>query len=268
MRTICLTVFLFSIVMISCKKQDIISRDQSATIANGIPAAEKQSIAGKKDFRIMGFLRNGRTYDFYYNQNGDIDSVQAREGMLRYTYKVYYKGSHIDSVNLVMNGVIQSTNTNFSYKGKWITSYDYYQRVLNFSPIPVTHTFNYDNKNRITSICYGQFSPCEYSEQYVYNENNDVSDFTSSIGSLSATFTYDTKLNPVQFIPGAFAIFVEEGFLLLPGLSEHNSLTKTYSSGLVVNYNNQYDSMGRLVSRSFYDNNQNGQNTLTISYFD
>ena len=256
------------ILITSCKKPDQFSTEAAngGQLSNRQPVPENTTPAHHKDFRIREMIHNNRHYVFFYNQRGDVDSVRITQGSLSYAYKVYYQGARIDSVNLVMNGIIYSTNTDFTYKGKWITGYTYYFRASNFAIPPQPYTFTYDHKGNITAIHSNYATSYEAVDSFIYNDNNDVVQSIEHIGSLNSTYTYDTTINPLYFIP-LFAIFVEEHIFIEQGLSAHNSLSRTYANGTIVNYLNQYNALGQLTGKTFYDNNQSGSNSYTFTYY-
>jgi len=229
----------------ACKKdleQNISDQKQSVNL--GI----KQSNLNSKDLVLKAFSFGGRTYTIFYGPGGRVDSIRAMSNTLQYSYIVYYKGSRIDSVNLVLNGLIQSTNTNFQYKGNVITSFDYYYRGYSL-PYFTTYTYTYDSKKRIQTLQATIMNTIiSGPEQLNYDENNNVIEWTNTRSTTQ--YTYDNKLNPLYLVPNLFAIVVEEHFLWEFSFSQYNSISKS-STGTNVLYQNKYSNSGRLISKTY-----------------
>jgi YD repeat-containing protein len=259
MKPICVVAALVCFLT-ACQKQNLLEdKSSSPDLAS---ARTKNGTNGKK-FLLKEFVNDDavnapRHYLFFYAQNGRLDSIQVT-GDIEFTYRVFYKGSRIDSVNLVENGTIVSTNTHFQYKGNRIIKFDYYcRRCGQPEEFPSVRTFEYDTKGHI--IKAGD-------EQLNYDGDDNVLEWTKSFAPNSATYTYDSNLNPFYNVKDLFAIVVEEAYLWEYSFSKHNSISKTYAGGENVAYQNQYDDWGRLISKTFYDVNQNGNNSFSFTYY-
>jgi len=179
--------------------------------------------------------------------------------MPNYIYRVFYKGSHLDSVILVQDNRIVSTVRDFQYKGNLITGFYYFDRINNY-PFPWMYSFGYDNQKRITTIKRSFRNTLEYSREYTYDSNDNI------ISGNGAGYTYDDELNPLHLVPDLFAIMFEEQWVWEFVLSLHNSVSKTYSAGPVVLYQNLYNGSGQLIGKRFYDNGQSGNNAFSFTY--
>jgi hypothetical protein len=247
----------------ACQKERLQGEPMAAQKA-ALQVSGNKNTARNLQLKEMTF--GDRHYLFVYNRRGDVDSVIV-SGDIEYVYKVYYKGSHIDSVNLLTNGQITSTNTNFQYQGNLITSFDYFYRA-GYYPFPHSFYFTYDNQKRIQTI--SDNSPAA-PEELTYDSGNNVIGWSRPAGSYTATYTYSDKLNPLYYVDNLFAIFVEEHFIYEYAFSQHVSITKTYSdisqTNVLVSYNNQYNSLGQLISKTFFENNGTGKNVYTFTYY-
>jgi hypothetical protein len=249
------TVFSYAVLtifFIACQKEPnhSLALDQNRTSSSARP----QAIARSNDLVVKTFTTADRTYSFFYSPNGTVDSVLVT-GSRSYAYRVTYKGSHLDSVYLVDNGRIVSTNSNFEYKGNLITSFDYFDRIDNLL-YPWTYSLTYDSQRRIQSIERSYQNKVLNQVQISYDNNGNITtwnDFTSN----SATYTYDIGLNPLHLIPDLFVIMVEEHWIWEYSLSQHNSISKTYFAGQSLTYQNQYNGSGQLVAKSFSNNSNN-----------
>lgn len=244
-------------VFVCCNKETVIREDLDSDKTD-----ENLKTGMSKEWVLKEMIHEDsynlpRHYVFYYNHRRSVDSIQV-SGNANYTYKVYYKGSKIDSVTLVQNGVIQSVNTNFQYKGNTISYYDYYCRICG-QQTPNTYLFNYDHKKKIISI---EKDGNPYM-QLTYDNYNNVIQWNSTSQS---TFTYDNQPNPLYYVNNLFALFVEEPFIWYYAFSQHNSTSRSYAGGTTIFYQNEYNTSGQLVTKSFNDPQENGQNTYSFLY--
>ena len=244
----------------SCQKEKLQSLDSQP---NGTVSTNRvQAIARSNDLVVQTFTRvtsgSPRQYRFIYSPNGVLDSIVVT-GMPIYVYRVFYKGSHLDSVILVQDNRIVSTVRDFQYKGNLITGFYYFDRINNY-PFPWMYSFGYDNQKRITVIERSFRNTLEYSREYTYDGNDNI------INGNGVVYTYDNELNPLHLVPDLFAIMFEEQWVWEFVLSLHNSVSKTYSAGPAVLYQNLYNSSGQLVGKRFYDNGQSGNNAFSFTY--
>jgi len=249
------------LLLTACQKEKLQSSDLQP---NGtVSAQNSKAIARPNDLVVQTFTRgmsgnSARQYRFVYSSNGSLDSIVVT-GLPNYVYRVFYKGSHLDSVILVQDNRTVSTVKDFQYKGNLITGFNYFDRINNY-PFPWMYSFGYDNQKRITVIQRSFLNTLEYSREYSYDANDNI------ISGNGATYTYDDQLNPLHFVPDLFAIMFEEQWIWEFVLSLHNSVSKTSSAGPVVRYQNLYKSSGQLVGKLFYDNGQSGNNDFSFTY--
>lgn len=251
---------LIILLLTACQKENIQLADSQP---NGTVSAERpKAIARSNDLVVQTFTRvmsgSTRQYRFVYSPNGSLDSIVVT-GTPNYVYRVSYKGSHLDSVILVQDNRIVSTVRDFQYKGNLITDFNYFDRI-DHVPFPWLYSFGYDNQKRITSVKRSFRNVLEYTRVYSYDANDNM------ISGNGASYTYDDELNPLHLVPDLFAIMFEEQWVWEFALSLHNSVSKTYSAGPVVLYQNLYNSSGQLVGKRFYDNGQSGNNSFSFSY--
>jgi hypothetical protein len=250
---------LFSLLLTACKKE-IQPQINSTPDMESIAAGQKNIKAESKNLVLESFTHTigsfDRKYQFVYAPNGRVDSIIVSDNSLqRYVYVVFYKGYHIDSVNLVQNNAIVSTFVNFQYKGNLIIGFDYFFRIFGF-PLPNSFTVTYDKQKRIQSIKAIFLNTINSNQEFTFDEQDDVIFWKETAFFTSANYTYDDKLNPLHFVPDLFAFMLEERWMWQYIFSLHNITTITYSSGQTVTYQNQYNSSGQLIKTSFTDNNQ------------
>jgi hypothetical protein len=208
----------------------------------------------QRKFKLKEFINDNRRYTFYYNQHGNVDSIVAQEGIIRYAYVVQYNNGRIDSVSTIDNGELISIHNDFQYDSrKRIIRYNYRPRVP--APVPpdvfFPYVVTYDAKSRIQSINTSAFT---------YDNRDNI------IQGFDATFTYDHKVNPLHFVTNLFALFVEETFLWEFILSKHNATSrKTEDTELI--YQNEYDAYNRLIRKKIFNaGGQIGEQRFT--YYD
>jgi hypothetical protein len=252
---------LIFLLFTGCQKEQLQALDSqpNGTVSSNRPKA----IARSNDLVVQTFTRDmtgnpPRQYRFVYAANGNLDSIVAAGGV-NYVYRVYYKGSHLDSVILVQDNRIVSTVRDFQYKGNLITSYNYYNRIGN-QPFPTVYSVEYDKQKRIITIQTHFLNTWQEPKRFTYDANDNV------VSMNNATYVYDDQLNPLHLVPDLFAIMFEEQWIWEFALSLHNSVSKTYSNGQLVQYQNQYNDSGQLVGKKFFDTNSNGNNTHSFTY--
>jgi hypothetical protein len=239
---------LIMVSLLSCQKETV----QPGTIAPTATVSSESShgMAVSNNLVPQTFTRNGRTYHFYCQPNGRVDSIVAT-GDHPYVYRVVYKGSHLDSVILVDRGRIVSTHRNFQYKGELITGYDYFDRIDKV-PYPWSLSVSYDAQKRIVAIDRKFQGKVQTHKEWIYNVNDDVVNTINSSGG-DGSYTYDSGLNPLHMVRDLFALFVEEPFIWEYCFSLHNMVSKAIPGGLTITYINEYNGLGQLIRQSLSD---------------
>jgi hypothetical protein len=234
--------------LLSCQKQTILTE---SIAPNGTKSSQSShAMAVSNNLVLQSFTRNGRTYHFYYEPNGRVDSIVAT-GDHGYVYHVLYKGSHLDSVILIDNGRIVSTHRNFQYKGELIVAFDYFDRIDKV-PFPWTLSVSYDGQKRIISIDRKFQNKVQSHKEWAYNSTDDVVKILG-FGSDDGSYTHDSGLNPLHVVPDLFALFVEEPYIWEYSFSLHNPLSKTIAGRPTMMYTNEYNPVGQLIRQSSSD---------------
>jgi len=251
---------LIFLLFTGCQKENIQLADSQP---NGTVSAERpKAIARSNDLVVQTFTRvmsgSARQYQFVYSPNGSLDSIVVT-GMPNYVYHVFYKGSHLDSVILVQDNRTVSTVRDFQYKGSLITGFQYFDLINNF-PFPWTYSFGYDSQKRINVIERSYQNHFQYHKEFIYDANDNI------VNGNGANYSYDDQLNPLHLVPDLFAVMFEEQWVWEFVLSLHNSVSKIYSAGPMVLYQNLYNNLGQLVGKRFYDNGQSGNNAFSFTY--
>ena len=200
---------------------------------------------------LKEIVHGTRHYLFYYDPAGFVDSIRAVDVHTTYLYRIAHHGKRIDSVSLVQNGVVVSTNGNIQYdhKGK-IIQYTYTLNAVPGTP-PVLVTLTYEQghiktiaksglMNSVDTLLFnGQHNLMKWTENYIHSP------------LAVTTFTYDPGVNPLYYIDDLFVMFTEESFFWEFIFSQHNSTSKERQQyGVeVTNYVNRYDPHGRLVKK-------------------
>jgi YD repeat-containing protein len=204
---------------------------------------------GRTKVLVQEMVHNGRHYEFVYDKKGLVDYIDVPDP--GYRYEVTYKGKKLFSAQLIENGEVVSENHNFKLdkKGNIIEyTYSWYSDDIPGGYHNV-HTMEYDERNRLISVTSDGGT-----KTFSYNDHGDVTSMSTS--TYEATYTYDSKINPLNLVPDLFFIVVEEPFLWEFILSTHNSETRTESptvnhpQGLETIYTNEYDSFLRLIRKT------------------
>lgn len=231
-----------SLSFIACQKDVSQSQNvQQSPAAENMVSARQQPVP-KKNFMVKTISIARWGYSFFYNQRGDLDSMQIRGNNFNETDRVHYHGSRIDSVTVVRNGSVVWVYTDIQYKGNLITGFKAYCRGCD-QQAPDIYTFSYDHKGRMAAVG---------DQQLTYDANDDVILWTKpQTPAGTATYTYDDKPNPLYGNP-LLTLFVRTDLLQF-ALSRHNAVTKTYNYGQKVEYSNTYNDRNQLQNKSFYD---------------
>jgi hypothetical protein len=204
----------------------------------------------QKKHPFLKELKHGtRSYSFYYDHIGFVDSISVIDFHVAYVYRVTHHGKKIDSVSLVQNGSLISTNGNIQYDSKGrITQYTYYPRYEPRAD-PGINTLTYDHNGYIKTIAYSRSGFTNY-DTLTFNQYSNLIRWAQP-GVLS-TFTYDAGLNPLYYVDDLFVMVTEERILWEFIFSQHNSVTKIRQSVNyeVTNFQNQYDTYNRLVKKN------------------
>jgi len=261
---------LFSLLFTACQKETTQQSNSDQQLIGG-NAVQKKAVASAKDLVLQTFTHDDaanapRQYQFVYSSNGNVDSIVVT-GDQAYVYRVFYKGARLDSVNLVQNGAIVSTIRDFQYHGNLITGFNNFDRTRN-APIPTAYAITYDHQKRIRTIERAFQNTVDSHQEFTYDASDNVIEWseTGALFSKSATYSYDVGFNPLHFVPDLFAIVVEEQWIWNYAFSLHNSVSKAYSDGVQVTYQNRYNPSGQLVTKTFTDANSNGSNTFSFTY--
>lgn len=244
MKTLC-TYFCPTLValmfLVNGCTEHVVTPHQAEIHVNAV--SDNDDAARKKTAPVSIFSVDGRDYEFVYDVNGRLSSIVATSGgALIYEYVVHYKGDRFVGADLVENGEVVSSNTNFVFdkKGR-ILSYDYvFFYVPEFPEGIVEHnTLMYDHKGNVIGMNDVQF--------LTYDPHRNITLWHDD------TFTYDhRKSNPLNSIPDLWLVFVEEfGYAQLI-MSADLSTSKTIrniNTTTTTTYTHEYNSAGQLISK-------------------
>ena len=212
-----------------------------------------------KKTRLKEMTRDGRQYQFAYDNKGQVDYIKAIEGgQTIYTYEVTYKKKKLFLVQLVENGNVVSENSNFEFDESGnIIEYTYTQYVEEVPEgVSTVHDLEYDDQNRLISLTSDGASS---GREWTYDNMDNV---TRSITSGSeTTYTYDNKRNPLNMVPDLFFLVVEETGYWEFIVSKHNSVTRSHfttwnNQTVNTTYINEYDEFSRLVRKTDEEGNE------------
>jgi hypothetical protein len=250
MKRIILILILFS----SCSKENFNSAELNIYSENKNP----KSGLDLKNFQIKtlrqeitfpyNFATSIFTYNFQYNRNGTIDrlDITRQDGthLLSYYVATFGNGIKMDSIVQVLETGLDQAYKNIRYKGLKITNADLYNAraygVFYGSPVK----FEYDkNGNLLNSNPW---------DGLIYDEEGFL---TRSINKVvpveSANYSYEHTPNPL-YIDNLFLMLINHDYFLNQfTFCKFNVSKKTTDGGVVVNYYNEYDQMGRLIKKSY-----------------
>lgn len=196
-------------------------------------------------FRHRDFYNPARLYTFHYRNTGLIDSVVVT-GDINYTYRVFYNGSRIDSVNLVRDGKIASAINNIRYEGNLVRHIDRWSMRDQGQPYPFPWEIVYDSRKRIVS----PFSYCTFH----YNDDDIIfSKVTSNYPRGTSFFAFEYTPNPL-FIKDLLVVFIEEPGVIQYSFHKWNVKTETFNNGDKIDFVNEFDEFGRLTRMTGTDN--------------
>jgi hypothetical protein len=241
MKTLCtslrVTLIAFVCLLTSCT-DDVLRNHQAAVLDDFSDEAARKKMAPVSVFSV-----NDRDYDFIYDDSGRLSSIIVTSGGdLMYQYIVHYKGDQFVGADLVENGEVVSSNTNFEFdkKGR-ILAYDYVFFYVPEFPEGITehNTLMYDQKGNLVGMNGVEFLGYDPHRNIVLWHDD--------------SFEYDHKTsNPLNSIPNLWLVFVEEfGYaqlILSADLSTSKTITNV-SSTSTTTYTHQYNSAGQLISK-------------------
>jgi hypothetical protein len=232
--------YLIAIFLLACEKNDFAKMEKPV-------ALESKNLTKhhSKMNRLRAFSKDGRLYTIHYSRQGLIDSVTIT-GDNEYTYKVFYNGSRIDSVNLIQNGRIASATNNYIYDGNLIMQIDRWSMRDAGQPYPFIWNIVYDKKKRVVSPMYFW--------TFTYDENDLVlSKITSNYPRTTSFFSYEFYPNPL-YRDDLLFIFIEELGAIEYSFHKWTIKTESFNNGDFISYSNEYDDSGRLIKMAGIDN--------------
>jgi hypothetical protein len=217
-----------------------------------------------KKTRLKEMTRDGRRYQFAYDNKGHVDYITAVEGgQTIYTYDVTYKRKKLFLVQLVEQGNVVSENSNFEFDESGnIIEYTYTQYIEGVPEgVSTVNNLQYDDQNRLIFLT-SDGSPS--GREWIYDNEDNVTRSTTS-GS-ETTYTYDNKRNPLNMVPDLFFLVVEETGYWEFIVSKHNSVTRSHFTSwnnqtVNTTYTNEYDQYSRLVRKT-----EDSGNEFTFTY--
>jgi hypothetical protein len=242
----------------ACTKQEtILTTNESKPDVQNLKASFT-----KKDFKLKNiklyppspYENRVEDYDFSYNKNGGIERISYRrtdqtingESSYGYNYQYHYKGSKLDSVNLILtdyNNITSMVIKDIVYSGNKITGYN--MHLWPYTPenhpdiIPWKQSF--DKKGRLMGYGF---------ESFLYDGDDFIVSSTNTMGSdLNATYTYDRTANPL-FIENVY-LGLDETMIRDQSFCKWNLISKISVDYPPVLYTNRYDNIGRLTERTF-----------------
>lgn len=233
--------------LFACEKTDLRFKESQYPAVKELRNSMKHQTRDLKlrAFSSGSFSNYMRLYTMHYGKQGLIDSVVVT-GNNSYTYRVFYNGSRIDSVNLIQNGKIASATNNYRYEGNLITRIDRWSMRDAGQPYPFIWDIVYDKKKRIISPNAGW--------TYTYDDNDlIVSKATSNYPRTTSFFSYEFNENPL-YMRDLLFIFIEETGPIEYSFHKWIIKTESFNNGDYISYNNQYDELGRLVKMTGTDN--------------
>jgi YD repeat-containing protein len=234
------------LIVSSCSDQEITPVTESTSI--------DEAAARKSAPLVSSFSYNNRLYEFTYDSEGRVTTISVSEGSIFYTYVAHYDGDQLISADLVEDGRVMSSNTNFEFdrKGR-IIAYDYVSYF--FPDIPEglrTHyMLTYDKKGNLVTMFDNS--------TLVYDNHRNVIQWGDRI------FTYERMSNPFYSIPDLWLIFVEETYYAELMISPNVNTSQTFPNGIVTTYQNEFDENGNLIRRVSLVNGSVIE-TLTFTY--
>ncbi len=169
-----------------------------------------------KRFLVKELSYDGRNYAFQYDHAGFVTSIDVT-GLhgFSYQYLVARHGKKIDSVSLIRNGAVESTNADIRYdhKGR-IIGYSYYLYAI-FQPYPTVVTLTYSPAGNIATLTR-TFGTIVDPDTLTFDHHNDLQRWTQDRQNSRRgwTFAADEYKNPLHYIDDLFVMFVEETFFL------------------------------------------------------
>lgn len=251
---VCFCIFVLS----ACTKQDpILATNQTKISPQNIKASFNKNEFKLKNIKLYPpapYENRVEDYSFNYTKNGELDRISYKrtdqtpngESSYGYYFQYYYKGSKLDSINLVLtsyNEITSMVKKDIVYRGNKIISYNMY--LWPYTPenhpdiLPWKQSF--DKKGRLNGYGF---------ETFIYDEDDFIISSTNTMGSdLNATYTYERTANPL-FIENVY-LGLDETMIRDQSFCKWNLISKISVGIPPVLYNNQYDNIGRLIERTF-----------------
>jgi hypothetical protein len=229
-----------AVLLFGCEKNELNEPQNSLVLESKNPTKHYVKMN-----RLSAFSRDDRLYTIHYGNQGLIDSVTVT-GDNFYSYRVFYKGSRIDSVNLIQDGKIASATNNYRYDGNLITQIDRWSMRYAGQPYPFIWDIVYDKKKRVVSPMSGW--------TFTYDDNDLIlSKATSNYPRGTSFFSYEFKENPL-YIRDLLFIFIEETGAIEYSFHKWVVKTESFNNGDYITYTNEYDDFGRLIKMKGADN--------------
>jgi hypothetical protein len=157
-----------------------------------------------------------------------------------YQYVAHYGGDQLISADLVEDGEVVSSNTNFQFDSNGnVVAYDYVYHPGGYAQ---TYTLGYDDEGNLTRLYDGTI--------VTYNRKGNAVQIGDS------GFTYHSRTNPLGSYDDLWLVFVEEPFIAEYFLSNHVVSKEVRPDGTVVTYTNEYDKDRRLIRTTATANDQ------------
>jgi hypothetical protein len=248
-------------VLFSCQKE-ISHEDPNSNPGTGGGTGGGGSTTGTKLTRIG--IKDGSdsiTLDYTYTSTNKISSVKAsgtENGQTAYISLSYTR----NSANVITEAVVKSTDldqygatakTKYTLESSSSSKYKYSVTNATVGPmsVPVDSTvYSYDASNRLASKVYyintGSALEIESKEEYTYTGSNVTTIKYYSYGATgqpvlddTETYTYDSKVNPLQFTADAPAMSLAFLYSALATYFSANNATNVSGTNISYIYNSQ-----------------------------
>lgn len=225
--------------------------------------SQEDKAGRKKKVSVSVFSVDGRDYEFIYDGEGRLSSINASDqGGLIYQYIVRYDGDQFIAADLVENGQVMSSNRNFEFdkKGR-IVAFDYVSFFYpdQFPEGLVEHnTVTYDKKGNAVQV---------RGQALTYDQHRNIIQWGESTFAFPRN-SNPRNANPLNDIPDLWLVFVEEFGHAELMLSPQLSTSKTFPGGagmLTTTYTHQYNEAGQLIRKTGVTNG-NVTELYTFSY--
>ena len=226
----------------------------------------------EKAYMLKKMAHGTNEFYFYFDKKRLLDSVVLINVKDRSKYHIMRQNGRIVSVLFLNNGNPVAENTDVEYDSAGnMTRFNYRPAPTGFPEEPVIITYDQGHVRSITKVNY-YLSFLTVDDTLTYNQQNDVTRWSTNMARSNDRdvkyYTYDNRYNPLYFIDDLLIVFSENRFLWDFFMSQHNSTSKFYQLfNETVNYENFYDSKGRLVKKRFAERFGQPVDSLTFEYF-